>query len=96
VQSLHAAAIAANKVTAQAVTCPSLILCGVRDRILSVSTGHVLASKIPDARFVPLETWVTAWWWRPLASSVGSSSISLKTPDRPGAMPVGTRLGPAR
>jgi pimeloyl-ACP methyl ester carboxylesterase len=55
VQSLHAAAIAVNKVTPQAVTCPSLILWGVRDRILPVSTGHVLASKIPDARFVPLE-----------------------------------------
>jgi pimeloyl-ACP methyl ester carboxylesterase len=55
VQSLHAAAIAVNRVTPQAVTCPSLILWGVRDRILPVSTGHVLASKIPDARFVPLE-----------------------------------------
>jgi pimeloyl-ACP methyl ester carboxylesterase len=51
----HAAAIAVNRVTPHAVTCPSLILWGVRDRILPVSTGHVLASKIPDARFVPLE-----------------------------------------
>jgi pimeloyl-ACP methyl ester carboxylesterase len=54
-QSLHAAAIAVNKVTPEAVTCPSLILWGFHDRILPVSTGHVLASKIPDARFVPLE-----------------------------------------
>ena len=55
VQSLHAAAIAVNQVTPQAVTCPSLIVWGVRDRILPVSTGRVLASKIPDARFVPLD-----------------------------------------
>jgi pimeloyl-ACP methyl ester carboxylesterase len=55
VQSLRAAAIAVNHVTPQAVTCPSLIVWGVRDRILPVSTGRVLASKIPDARFVPLD-----------------------------------------
>jgi pimeloyl-ACP methyl ester carboxylesterase len=55
VQSLRAAAAAVNHVTPQSVTCPSLIVWGARDRILPVSTGHVLASKIPDARFVPLE-----------------------------------------
>ena len=55
VQSLSAAAIAVNQVTPQAVTCPSLIVWGSRDRILPVSTGYVLASKIPDARFVPLD-----------------------------------------
>lgn len=55
VQSLRAAAIAVNHVTPQAVTCPSLIVWGARDRILPVSTGRVLASKIPNAHFVPLD-----------------------------------------
>jgi pimeloyl-ACP methyl ester carboxylesterase len=54
-QSLRAAATAVNHVTPQAVTCPSLIVWGARDRILPVSTGRVLASKIPNARFVPFD-----------------------------------------
>jgi pimeloyl-ACP methyl ester carboxylesterase len=54
-QSLVAAAAAVNRVTPHAVSCPSLIVWGIRDRILPLSAGHSLASMIPDARFVPIE-----------------------------------------
>ena len=54
-RSLEAAAAAVNRVTPQAVTCPSLVVWGTHDRILPVSTGHELVSKIPDARLVLLE-----------------------------------------
>ena len=54
-QSLKAAAVAVNHVTPQAVTCPCLLVWGTRDRILPVSTGRALASKVPDARLVLLE-----------------------------------------
>lgn len=53
-QSLRAAAAVANQMTPQAVACPSLIVWGVRDRILPLSAAHSLASTIPDARLVPL------------------------------------------
>jgi pimeloyl-ACP methyl ester carboxylesterase len=55
VQSLEAAAVAVNHVRPQDVTCPSLVAWGTRDRILPLSTGHSLRSKIPDARLVALE-----------------------------------------
>jgi pimeloyl-ACP methyl ester carboxylesterase len=54
-QSLKAAAVAVNHATPQAVTSPCLVVWGTRDRILPLSTGHSLVSKIPDARLVPLE-----------------------------------------
>jgi len=54
-QSLEAASVAANQVTPHAVTCPSLIVWGPRDRILPLSAGRSLASTIPDARIVPLD-----------------------------------------
>jgi pimeloyl-ACP methyl ester carboxylesterase len=54
-QSLRAAAGAVNHVTPQAVTCPSLVVWGMRDRILPPSTGRVLVSKIPDSRLVLLD-----------------------------------------
>src|SRR6202007_389505 len=54
-QSLEAAAVALNHVRPEDVTCPSLVVWGAKDRILPVSTSHVLVSKIPDARLVLLE-----------------------------------------
>jgi pimeloyl-ACP methyl ester carboxylesterase len=54
-QSLKAAAVAVNHVTPQAVTCPTLVVWGTRDRILPVSTGRALVAKIPDARLVLLD-----------------------------------------
>jgi pimeloyl-ACP methyl ester carboxylesterase len=52
--SLQAAAAAVNHATPQDVTSPCLVVWGIRDRILPLSTGHALVSKIPDARLVPL------------------------------------------
>jgi pimeloyl-ACP methyl ester carboxylesterase len=54
-QSLKAAAIAVNQVQPEDVMSPSLVVWGTRDRILPVSTGHSLASQIPDARLVLLD-----------------------------------------
>lgn len=54
-QSLKAAAVAVNHVAPQAVTSPCLVVWGNRDRILPLSTGHSLVSKMPDARLVTLE-----------------------------------------
>ena len=54
-QSLKAAAIAVNQVRPEDVMSPSLVVWGTRDRILPVSTGHSLASQIPDARLVLLD-----------------------------------------
>jgi pimeloyl-ACP methyl ester carboxylesterase len=55
VQSLQAAALAVNHVKPQAVACPALVVWGTKDRILPLSSGHALVSKIPDARLLPLE-----------------------------------------
>lgn len=54
-QSLEAAAIAVNQVRPQDVTCPSLVVWGIRDRILPVSTAESLVAQIPDARLVLLD-----------------------------------------
>ena len=54
-QSLEAAAVAVNHVRPEDVTCPSLVVWGTKDRILPLSTSHLLVSKIPDARLVHLE-----------------------------------------
>lgn len=55
VQSLEAGAALLNHVRPEDVACPSLVVWGARDRILPLSTGHSLISKIPDARLVVLE-----------------------------------------
>jgi pimeloyl-ACP methyl ester carboxylesterase len=54
-QSLHAAARAVDDVTPHAAMCPSLVVWGAKDRILPLSTGESLVSKIPDARLLALE-----------------------------------------
>jgi pimeloyl-ACP methyl ester carboxylesterase len=55
IETLEAAAAAANEVTAEEITCPALVIWGMRDRILSAASGRELASRMPDARFVPLQ-----------------------------------------
>ena len=55
IQTMEAAAIAVGEVTPEAIQCPSLVIWGTKDRILTVTAGRALAEEIPDARFAALD-----------------------------------------
>jgi len=54
IQTMEAAAVAVGEVTPERIVCPTLVVWGVKDRILLASAGRELAERIPDARFVGL------------------------------------------
>lgn len=55
VRSMESAAVAVGEATPENVVCPCLVVWGGRDRILPVSTGHLLASKISDSRLAVVD-----------------------------------------
>lgn len=55
IETMEAAAIAVGEVAPDQINCPSLVIWGTKDRILTVTAGRALAEEIPDARFAALD-----------------------------------------
>jgi pimeloyl-ACP methyl ester carboxylesterase len=55
IQTMEAAAVAVGEVTPERINHPTLVVWGVKDRILLASAGRELAARMPDASFVALD-----------------------------------------
>jgi len=55
VSTLKAGTAEVRRATVEEVQCPSLVIWGTKDQIVPVSQGKLLATKLSDARFVPIE-----------------------------------------